>query len=80
MTNLLPVGEFKANFSQVLDKVSKGESIGITYGKSKQKVAVLIPYKDYQKRSKIKLGIWEGKATFKLSKDFKMTDEELLNS
>lgn len=34
--NQLAVGEFKSNFSQVLQKVLQGESIGITFGKSKK--------------------------------------------
>ena len=74
----LTVGEFKSKFSEIIGQVRKGESVGVTYGKKKEKIAVLIPFK--KKLAKRKLGIWEGKASFKLSKDFKMTDEELLNS
>ena len=59
----LTVGQFKAKFSEVLDKVLKGKSIGITYGKSK-----------------FKMGLLKGKATYKLHDDFKMSDEELLKS
>lgn len=76
----LTVGQFKAKFSEVLEKVLKGESISITYGKSKKKVATLIPYKKFIKGNKVKLGSLEGKATFKIHSDFKMTDEEFLNS
>jgi len=36
--NLLPVGEFKAKFSEVLQKVQQGSSFGITYGKGKKKL------------------------------------------
>ena len=76
----LTVGQFKSKFSEVLEKVLKGESIGITYGKSKKKVAALVPYKKYIKSHAIKLGILEGKASFKIKPDFKMTDEEFLKS
>ncbi len=76
----LTVGQFKSKFSQVLEKVLKGESIGITYGKTKKKVAALVPYTTYIKQTKFKLGILEGKASFKISNDFKMTDEEFLSS
>jgi len=31
----LPVGELKAQFSEVLEKVKAGESFGIVYGKKK---------------------------------------------
>jgi antitoxin (DNA-binding transcriptional repressor) of toxin-antitoxin stability system len=75
----LSVGEFKAKFSQVLEKVIAGETVGITYGKSKKKVAAIVPYKKVKKKG-ITLGILEGKASFKIHKDFKMTDEEFLNS
>lgn len=74
------VGQFKSKFSQVLEKVLQGESVGITYGKNKKKVAALIPYKKYSKQVKFKLGLLEGKAAFKMHKGFKMTDEEFLNS
>jgi antitoxin (DNA-binding transcriptional repressor) of toxin-antitoxin stability system len=76
--NLLPVGEFKAKFSEVLQKVQQGSSFGITYGKDKKKVAVVIPYKKYMSDKKIKLGILEGKASFKIKEGFKMTEEEFL--
>ena len=32
---VLSVGEFKANFSEVLKKVLAGEEIGISYGKKR---------------------------------------------
>ena len=76
----LTVGEFKSKFSQVLEKVLQGESIGITYGKSKKRVAALVPYHKLIRRNKFKLGFLEGKANFKIKKGFKMTGEELLNS
>ncbi|MBI4038915.1 type II toxin-antitoxin system prevent-host-death family antitoxin [Candidatus Daviesbacteria bacterium] len=75
----LSVGEFKAKFSEVLEKVLKGESIGITFGKNKKKVAALVPYQKYLKQKKFKLGLLEGKASFKIN-DFNLTDEELLQS
>ena len=75
----LTVGQFKSKFSEVLGKVLQGESVGITFGKSKKKVAALVPYKNIQSK-KIKLGLLEGKATFKIHSDFKMTDEEFLQS
>lgn len=31
--HVVPVGEFKANFSDILRKVLAGEEIGISYGK-----------------------------------------------
>ena len=75
----LTVGDFKSKFSQVLEKVQKGESIGITYGKSKKKVAAIVPYEKYTGK-RIKLGSLKGKASYRISKNFKMTDEEFLKS
>ena len=75
----LPVGEFKAHFSEVLEKVQQGESFGITYGKSKKLVAEINPPKKQTPKKKRKLGIWEGKVKYVLADNFKMTDEELLD-
>ena len=77
--NLLTVGEFKAKFSEVIEMILAGKQVGITYGKKKKPIAVLSPYKKY-KAKKRKLGIWEGKGSFKMSKDFKMTVDEFLSS
>lgn len=77
--NLLTVGEFKAKFSEVVKMILAGKQVGITYGKKKEPIAVLTPYKKY-KTKKRRLGILEGKGSFKILKGFKMTDEELLNS
>lgn len=73
----LTVGEFKAKFADVLERVKKGESVSITYGKNKKKVAAIVPYKKVAK-NKIKLGLLEGKASVRFHKDFKMTEEEFL--
>ncbi len=75
----LTVGQFKAKFSEVLAKVLQGESIGITYGKNKKKVAAIVPYQSL-KQANFKLGLLQGKASFKIQPDFKITDEEFLKS
>lgn len=76
----LTVGQFKAKFSEVLQKVQEGTSFGVTYGKNKKKVAVLVPFKKYASKVKPKLGLLEKKASFNVSDDFKLTDEEFLRS
>lgn len=75
----LPVGEFKANLSEVLEKVQQGESFGITYGKNKKLVAEINPPKTKTSKKKRKLGIWKGKVKYVFEDNFKMTDEELLD-
>jgi antitoxin (DNA-binding transcriptional repressor) of toxin-antitoxin stability system len=77
--NLLTVGEFKAKFSDVVKMILAGKQVGVSYGKKKEPIAILVPYKKY-KTKKRKLGILEGKASFKFKKGFKMTDEEFLAS
>jgi antitoxin (DNA-binding transcriptional repressor) of toxin-antitoxin stability system len=74
----LPVGELKAQFSEILEKVQKGESFGILYGKKKKPVAMLIPFKAMELKKERKLGILEGKVKIKFAKDFKMTEEEFV--
>jgi len=77
--NLLTVGEFKAQFSDCLKTVLAGKPVGITYGKKKEPIAVLTPYKKFKTKNR-KLGILKGKGSFKILPGFKMTDEEFLNS
>lgn len=74
----LSVGEFKAHFSEVLEKVQQGETIGITYGKSKKLVAEINPPKKRTDKKKRKFGILEGKVDYFIADDFKMTEDELL--
>jgi antitoxin (DNA-binding transcriptional repressor) of toxin-antitoxin stability system len=73
----LSVGEFKANFSEMLKLVLAGEEIEIAYGKKKEVVARLVP-KLKKKKPRRKLGILDGKAKVEFGKDFKMTEEEFL--
>jgi len=70
-----PVGEFKACFSDIMEQVRAGEEIIITYGKKKEKLAVIIPYAAYKGKG-IKLGLLKDKPlTFK---NFEMTEDEFL--
>ena len=75
----LSVGEFKAQFADVLELVQQGESVGVLYGKNKKPVAKLVPINDGKSAKKRKLGIMNGKIKIRFAKNFKMTDEELLD-
>jgi antitoxin (DNA-binding transcriptional repressor) of toxin-antitoxin stability system len=75
----MTVGHFKSHFSQVLDLIQHGEDIVISYGKKKEKIAVLVPYEVYAGKPQRILGLLSGKASFSVSADFKTTDEELLS-
>ena len=72
----MTVGQFKARFSEVLEAVKKGEEIAVSYGKSHKPIGVFKPFESGQRKRK--LGILKGKATFRIGKDFKITEEELL--
>jgi antitoxin (DNA-binding transcriptional repressor) of toxin-antitoxin stability system len=74
----LPVGELKAQFSEVLEKVKSGESFGILYGKKKKPIAMIVPFKDSVEKKERKIGLLEGKVNIQFSDDFKMSEEELL--
>jgi len=74
----LPVGELKAQFSEVLEKVKHGESYGIIYGRKKKPIAMIVPYDDKKNKKERTIGILDGKVTIKILDKFKMTEEELL--
>jgi antitoxin (DNA-binding transcriptional repressor) of toxin-antitoxin stability system len=74
----LPVGELKAQFSEVLELVKNGESFGILYGKKKKPIAMIVPYTDKKPKKERSLGILEGKVDITFREDFAMTEEELL--
>jgi len=75
----LPVGELKAQFSEVLERVRKGEKFGIIYGKKKKPVAMIVPYIDNGKKKERKLGILDGKCSIRFADDFKMTEAEFVD-
>ena len=76
----LPVGELKANFSEVLEDVQNGETIEIVYGKKKKPVARIVPIDKPKKKKKLRpIGLYDGKMTVEFADDFKMTEEEFIN-
>ena len=76
----IQVGKLKAEFSSVLEKIQhNGEKFIIEYGKKHRKVALLIPYdKSFEEKEERQFGILKNIASFKISDDFTITDEELL--
>ena len=74
------IGELKARFSEVLGQVRQGKEIVISYGKKREKVAVLLPYSRYSAKPERKLGLLRGRGHFVIHKDFKISDEEMLAS
>jgi antitoxin (DNA-binding transcriptional repressor) of toxin-antitoxin stability system len=76
----LTVGHLKSQFSQVLMRLKNGEEYTVAYGKKKEKIAVMIPYKKYISMYKKRIGVLEGKGKIVISGDFKLSDEEFLKS
>lgn len=76
----MPVGEFKARFSEVLKQVEKGDEVVISYGKGHRNVAALVPISKLKKRSmkRRKLGILKNRASFYIAPDFQISGEEFL--
>ncbi len=74
----IPVGEVKAQLSEILEKVKQGESFGILYGKKKRPIAMIVPYLDSEKKKERKIGILDGKVKITFADNFKMTEEEFL--
>lgn len=61
----------------MLAAVRAGERIGILYGKSREPVAMIVPYEpsDLPERE---IGFLDGKVRIEFMDDFDMTEEELL--
>ncbi|WP_419800838.1 type II toxin-antitoxin system Phd/YefM family antitoxin [Mucilaginibacter sp.] len=74
----MSVGEFKTNFSQVIEEVKAGEKIVVTFGRKKKVIGYFLPENSAEK-PKRKLSILAGKSEVIFEKDFEMTEEEFLN-
>ena len=74
----MPVGEFKAHFSEAVEEVKRGGEIVISFGKKRENVAVLIPYATYKQKYRVTLGKLKGRANVSFADDFEMSGEELL--
>ena len=74
----MQIGELKAHFSEVIERVKGAEEIVISYGRRREKVAVLVPYERYREANRIRLGELEGTVTVGFAEDFKITSEELI--
>ena len=76
----MAVGELKARFSEVLEDVKRGHPIAVGYGRRKKKVAVIVPYDQYEAVAARRLGVMEKRASYRVNDGFTMSDDELLSS
>jgi len=76
----IQVAKLKSNFSDILKMIKvDGEKFIIQYGKSHEKIAMLIPYdQNLEREDERVFGLYSGKGSFKMRDDFEMSDEELL--
>jgi prevent-host-death family protein len=76
----LSVGELKARFSEILEQVKKGDTIIISYGRKKEKIAALVPYTQFKIEQPRPLGLLQGRAQCIIKEDFAITNDEFLRS
>jgi hypothetical protein len=70
--------DFKKNFSALFRQMTAGDTITVTDDQTKEVIGYFV--RESSSRSKIQLGILEGKATATFGPDWKMTEEEFLGS
>jgi antitoxin (DNA-binding transcriptional repressor) of toxin-antitoxin stability system len=75
---ILPLAEVKTHFSSLMKEVESGDEIGISFGRKKETIAVIMPINEYRKINARKLGTLEGKVKVEFKNDWAMTDEELI--
>ncbi|MFN0316004.1 MAG: type II toxin-antitoxin system Phd/YefM family antitoxin [Burkholderiales bacterium] len=74
----MTIGEIKARFSDVLKSIQRGETVIVSYGKRREKIAAIIPYSQVAASTPRPLGLLKGKARCRIASDFSVTDEEFL--
>lgn len=67
---------YKAERSEVLERVKAGEEIVISYGRKKENIAVIVPYGSFKKENRIVTGLLSDKQ-MEVPGDFELTEEEL---
>jgi len=75
----LTVGELKARFADVLKEVQGGQAVAVSYGRRRQRMAVIVRYDQYTGAQSRELGVLQGKASYRIAPDFALSDEELLS-
>lgn len=75
----LPIAHVKTHLSSLLKEVETGNEIAISFGKRKETIAVIVPFSEYKRSKKRKLGTLKGKMDAIFKDNYAMTDEELLS-
>ncbi|MBN1960186.1 MAG: type II toxin-antitoxin system Phd/YefM family antitoxin [Deltaproteobacteria bacterium] len=74
----LPVAEVKTHLSALLKEVKTGSEIAISFGKKRETIAVIVPYKEYKRSKRRRLGTLKGKMKAIFNKNFSITDNDLI--
>jgi antitoxin (DNA-binding transcriptional repressor) of toxin-antitoxin stability system len=75
----LAVGEFKTHFSEALEDVRRGKTVGVSFGRKGRLVAVLAPPTLVHHQG-VTLGSLKKKASFRTKSDFKINEADLLGA
>lgn len=76
----IPVAEVRSNLSTLLKEVESGSEIGISFGRRRETIAVIVPIDQYRKIKQRRLGSLAGKVTVEFKDDWRMSDDEFLDS
>lgn len=76
----MTVGDFKAQFSAVLDKVLQGDEVQILYGRSKKPVAQITKIEEKPKKKKRPIGIYAHLGPYWEDESFEFTPENLFDN
>ncbi|NNM67769.1 MAG: type II toxin-antitoxin system Phd/YefM family antitoxin [Spirochaetales bacterium] len=76
----VPVAEVRSNLSSLLKEVESGSEIGISFGRQRNMIAVIVPIAEYKRIKERKLGSLAGRLKVEFRDDWRMTDDEFLNS
>ena len=76
----LAIGDLKTHFSDVLAAIKEGQSVTVGYGKTRRKVAVIVPYAQYCRAARRKIGLLQRHGRCRIHPDFKLSDEEVMSS
>ena len=71
------VEEVESDLSSVLARVRRGERICLLDGRSKEPIAMIVPYEP-KPVGKREIGFLDAEVTIKFTDDYEMTEDELL--
>ena len=73
----IAVKNIQTHFPEILKEVRNEGKVGIMYDEIQTPVAIIVPYIE-EKKAKRQIGILDGKVTFEVIGDGKITTEEFL--